>query len=162
MAIVAWALIAVAALMFITGTVGFIKPSALARPGKETPSRLTFLMSAWLGPVIPAAIGMVMLMPSSGPETIMLTKSDLKDPWPLSVDQVQLHCVEGSMLVLESNGKRYALNGSARSAAAKRDWAEVDAIWLANPELPGTKISASELIAKGHERCRAAGTWLVR
>lgn len=42
-----------------------------------------------------------------------VSRSEWKSEWPFTVDHVTLYC-KGSAVYIESNGKKYALNGVAR------------------------------------------------
>lgn len=65
--LIAWALTLFAALIFLVGAVGFLCPSCLKRPDeKEPPSRWKFLLCAWLGPVFPGAIAIMIWLMESG------------------------------------------------------------------------------------------------
>lgn len=61
--ILGWTLLVVAALLFVVCVAGFVNPAWLAdkKTGK-VPSRGMLLLSAWLGPVIPAAAGGTILI----------------------------------------------------------------------------------------------------
>lgn len=63
------------------------------------------------------------LLPGCGadpPHTLMVKAADYGDTWPLVALQAQLGCDPPSVVYLEVNGKRYALNGKAMSAGLPR------------------------------------------
>lgn len=74
--------------------------------------------------------------------------------WPLTVESGTLRCETPSAVVFEApDGTTYALNVTATARAEQRGYAEVEAIWLENPEIPGTRISIGGLISDGLELC---------
>lgn len=65
--LVAWAFAILAGLLFCTGVAGFICPSWFKRPDEEKPpSRLKFLLGAWLAPVFPGTIAIMIWLFESG------------------------------------------------------------------------------------------------
>jgi len=60
---IGWLLAAVAAFIFVVGIVGMFAPSLFQAPNEQKPpSRLMFLLSAWLLPIIPGGIAFAILV----------------------------------------------------------------------------------------------------
>ena len=83
------------------------------------------------------------------PEQGYVSRDLLGDAWPLSVEDGVLEC-DAFAVTFTSNGQRYAVNGTARSA---KRWTEIDEIWLDNPHLEGTKINIGPLLDRGLALC---------
>jgi hypothetical protein len=59
-----------------------------------------------------------------------LSPADFNGRWPLTVASVRVFCVGRSAVVVESPaGKRYGLNGKARTAGRQEAWADIEEIW---------------------------------
>lgn len=68
MAVIGWLCVALAALIFFGALVGFVSPKAFQGPNDSQPvSRWKYLLAAWLGPVVPGAIGLA-LLPTPAPD----------------------------------------------------------------------------------------------
>ena len=67
--------------------------------------------------------------------------------WPLTVDEATLSC-DGMAVFAEVDGKRYAVNGTAKARAAI-----LNPIWADDPNMPGLKIDMSDLIDEGLALC---------
>lgn len=72
---------------------------------------------------------------------IILNEEDFKK-WPFTVSKVTVIII-GTKLMVISRGSFYALNGSSEVSSLCKD---INRIWRDNPEIPGTKISLSEVI----------------
>lgn len=69
MVYVGWAVLALAALMFLTGCAGFINPKLLPdHKTGEVHSRSKWFLLAWFGPVLPLVIGITLLVSSNDDE----------------------------------------------------------------------------------------------
>lgn len=80
-------------------------------------------------------------------------------PWPFSFDEAMIRCQYQPKAVIEANDKLYALNGANSSITPKTDFVRLTAEtpeWLANPDIPGTKISLSDTLAKVNDTCSKA------
>lgn len=89
-----------------------------------------------------------------------VSRAEFGASWPLTVDSVELRCavIDPSRpaftgLVFAHNGKIFALNGTASSFAAKMGWFDVRSLWRDNPDIEGTKINISPLIARAQSLC---------
>lgn len=84
----------------------------------------------------------------------------LGDRWPLTVRDVVVRCevIPASQVLhavtVTHRGTTYAVNGIAEAQRAKRGWRDIAPIWMANPEIPGTKIGIGALIDYGRKLCR--------
>ena len=79
---------------------------------------------------------------------ITVTRSDLGEDFPLTVDKCELYC-EGDMLFCYADGTTYALNGTARQ---KRP--AIDPIWAQDPDNPEAKKSIDPLISIARKTCK--------
>jgi hypothetical protein len=89
------------------------------------------------------------LVACSGDE---ISKEQLGEDWPLTVESGVLKCIEDNgvpLATIEVNGVEYQLNGAAKS----RGYEDIDIIWSNNPSIPGTRLSLSPLISKALELC---------
>lgn len=90
---------------------------------------------------------------SSGPEDHTfngpLVAEALREAWPLSVEEVSISCPGAGRLVLVSDGTEYALNGTAKGAG----YADIDPLWLPDPDNPGAKLDIGWLIRYGNVEC---------
>lgn len=93
-------------------------------------------------------------------ESTMVSSSDMKEKWPLSVESGMLRCEplpampKAQLVTFTSNGKIYAVNGTASGHAKKNGWRQIDEIWKDNPEISGLKINIGPLIDRGLALCR--------
>jgi hypothetical protein len=83
--------------------------------------------------------------------TLSVSRSTLGDKWPLTVDSGVLSCVDPMSVVFETSGRRYAVNGAAKT---KTGLPPVDAIWADNPSVAGLKKDISPLIDRGLALCK--------
>lgn len=89
-----------------------------------------------------------------------VSRAEFGDKWPLSVESGEMRCVNRTapgygQVVFISGGVTYAINGTARTAAAKNGWVDLSTspIWLNNPSIPGAKIDISPLLNRGLALC---------
>lgn len=61
--------------------------------------------------------------------SIEIAKPQYGAEWPFTVESGRLRCDPGSHVVFVADGTAYAINGSAKGAAARNGYANVDAIW---------------------------------
>ncbi len=92
-----------------------------------------------------------------GPGWMSVSAADLGDSWPFTVSSGILRCekvvagsLTGLVVTFESGGKRYAVNGMART---RREGIEIDEIWAAEPRIPGAKKNVQPLIDRGLRLC---------
>jgi len=92
---------------------------------------------------------------SSQRNTLKITKFEYGEKWPFSVDEVEVYCSGYKEIYCKaSNGRTYALNGSAKGASNNDpNISKVEEIWLDDPNWDGLKISYGEFITKGLELC---------
>lgn len=80
-----------------------------------------------------------------------LTRADLGDAWPFTVEAGTLRCEGGSSVVFVADGKSYAINGTARS---QTDYPDVDRIWADDPRPGyGPKKDIGPIIDRGLKLC---------
>ena len=65
-----------------------------------------------------------------------ISKEDYKELWPFTVDKGILRCIEIKVssltvhpIILEVNGKNYAINGAAKNWAKRNGYSDSDEIW---------------------------------
>lgn len=106
--------------------------------------------------LLPAALLAVLLAACSSSSSSTpshqrdISRTDLGDNWPLTVDRGTLECRDGSSVVFTVGGTTYAVNGTAKGA---HRYAEIDAIWSADPNVAGLKKNIGPLIDKGLALC---------
>lgn len=69
--------------------------------------------------------------------------------WPLTVDEITVHCLDGKQLVASVDGTDYGLNGLAEDGG----YPAIDPIWKDDPDYDGLKVSIGELIAYANREC---------
>ena len=84
-----------------------------------------------------------------------VSSKDFGDAWPFTVDSVDLLCDGPSpkALARTSDGTVYALNGSARSIAKSRGWADGRDITKPSPTMPTIKMDYSDIVQIAQELC---------
>lgn len=90
---------------------------------------------------------------------VYLTREELGDDWPLTVDRVKLYCFYGWLLVEDEEGTYYWVNGGADLA---RTWFGVDAkdirrIWRDDPKNPDLKVYIGPIFDRGRAICDEQG-----
>lgn len=88
----------------------------------------------------------------------LITRTDMGDEWPLTVDYAVLACeskTAGGMdlqiaTLTAPDGTVYALNGTALDHT---DYRDVDPIWADDPDWKGLKISIGPLIDEARALC---------
>ena len=91
----------------------------------------------------------------------VVTRAEFGADWPLTVDGGTLRCKfpdserpQMHALLIEVGSDSYALNGVARTHAARNGWRDVEAVWRDNPQIPGTKVAVTPLIERAEALCR--------
>jgi hypothetical protein len=89
-------------------------------------------------------------------EAGFLSRADFGKQWPLTVEAGVVSCERysdgvGSVIFMDPEGKRYAVNGLA--TAHYKYLPEIDEIWAPDPTNPGAKIDISPVIDRGLELC---------
>lgn len=103
--------------------------------------------------------------PQAKPTGPVVNADDFGADWPLTVSKGTLRCAfpnpasrELNALLIETGGKTYTLNGTAKNYAAKNGWEDVRAIWRNNPSIPGTKVPITPLIEQASALCKSTPT----
>jgi hypothetical protein len=89
------------------------------------------------------------LLLAEPPRGVLLTKEQLGENWPLTVDSIRVDCIDAYAAVAYHGNVTYALNGLANS----RGFAEIEPIWRPNPKLEGTRINIGPLIDAALRQC---------
>jgi hypothetical protein len=77
---------------------------------------------------------------SESPDPHKLTRAQLGDKWPFTVDYVTVNCDGPSYTVTAPDGKEYALNGTAESikdSNGRPQYAKLEDIWVKAEIAPG-------------------------
>ena len=84
-----------------------------------------------------------------------VSSKDYGDAWPFTVDSVDLMCDGPSpkALARTADGTVYALNGSARTQAKSRGWADGQDITKPNPSMPAIKMDYSNFVQIAQDLC---------
>ena len=87
--------------------------------------------------------------------TLKFTKQEYTGEWPFSVDEIEVYCSGYKEIYCKtSNGKVYALNGSAKGASRKNSSiSKIEEIWLDDPKWTGVKIPYTDFIKEGLKIC---------
>lgn len=80
----------------------------------------------------------------------LVTKAELGDKWPFTVDSGYVDCPDGVSAIFRTGSVEYGLNGMATS----RGYAEPDPIRKADPTIPGAMISISPMIDLARQECK--------
>lgn len=88
-------------------------------------------------------------------KTETVSRKDFGEAWPFTVDQVDLLCDGPSpkALARTPDGVIYALNGSARSNAKDRGWADGYDITKPSPSAPSIKMDFSAFVQRAQALC---------
>lgn len=91
----------------------------------------------------------------------VVSRAEFGNQWPLTVDGGTLRCKfpdserpQVHALLIEVGYETYALNGVAKTHAARNGWRDVREIWRDNPHIPGTKVPVSPLVSRAEVLCR--------
>lgn len=92
---------------------------------------------------------------ASAGRTELVKKSQFGAKWPLKVVEAILECRELGRIVLKANGKTYWFNGLASGAAKKNGWANLEDIWIDDPDIgvPGAKKNIGPLNERANSLC---------
>lgn len=89
--------------------------------------------------------------PTEKPDRQVVRAADYGDAWPFTVESGTVRCVKPrNEIIFSSEGKVYAVNGTAKS---NKDYADIAPIWKDNPQIEGTKISIGPIIDLGLSLC---------
>lgn len=86
----------------------------------------------------------------------LFSAEDFGNDWPFTFDEGYVACHAGNAVTVmdAESGRMYPLNGAAKGKANSLGLDDLEAVWLDNPEIAGTKISVSAVIEKGLQLCR--------
>ncbi|SHG08629.1 DUF2511 domain-containing protein [Chryseobacterium vrystaatense] len=92
--------------------------------------------------------------PQAG-NTLTFTKQNYIGEWPFSVNELEVYCSGYKEIYgRASNGKVYALNGSAKGASHNDpSISKIEEIWLDDPNWKGLKISYGDFVTQGLTLC---------
>lgn len=91
---------------------------------------------------------------SSENASAQVSRSEMGDEWPLTVDAGELRCQGsggvGAVTFTTADGKTYAVNGIAKQNGVPA----IDPIWAKDPSIPGTKKNIGPLLDRGRALCK--------
>lgn len=98
--------------------------------------------------------------PAPAPNRGSLSSADYGDKWPLSVSSGTAVCIKDGPLriaMFESGGRRYAVNGTAKSPGnmQRHNLADVKEIWREDPTNPGARIPIGPVLDRALAMCEA-------
>jgi hypothetical protein len=88
--------------------------------------------------------------PDQPPKGRFVTRQELGDKWPFTVDSGYVDCPDGISAIFRTGNTEYGLNGMATS----RGFAEPDAIRKSDPSIPGAMISIGPMIDLARQQCK--------
>jgi hypothetical protein len=98
-----------------------------------------------------AALLLAVCACSSDADGKLITKTQLGERWPLTIDSIRVKCINGQQAVGVADGTTYALNGLA---SQQRKYQEIDAIWRDNPDPAIPKVNIGPLIDSALTMCK--------
>lgn len=106
---------------------------------------------------VSACIGLLLFSVNvlAGGKVQAVSSKNYGDAWPFTVDSVDLMCEGPSpkALARTSDGTVYALNGSARSIAKTRGWADGRDITKPSPTMQAVKMDYSDIVQIAQGLC---------
>lgn len=87
---------------------------------------------------------------SESPQGRLVTKADLGDEWPFTVDSGYVDCPDGISAIFRTGNAEYGLNGMATS----RGFAEPTPIRKVDPTIPGAMVSIGPMIELARQECK--------
>lgn len=105
---------------------------------------------AWLGI---GFIAFLLIMAFSGwlssrPQGVEVTRADMGDDWPLTVESGYLDCDDYGRITFTVDGNTYGVNGSAQDK-----YQGIDSIWTDRTDIEGLKVDIGPLIERGQDLC---------
>lgn len=82
-----------------------------------------------------------------------VSKEEFGDSWPLTVDSGYLECWKHNAVIFHSNGKTYAVNGTAIGWRRSEGWRDIEEIWADDPTPGYYKIDISPILDRGLTLC---------
>lgn len=86
-----------------------------------------------------------------------ISSEEYGNDWPFTIPSGTLNCVSNNVqgyqkyyVSISNDGNTWAVNGSARG---KDTYRPIEEIWRNNPDSPGSKISANNIIKRGQALC---------
>ena len=102
---------------------------------------------------VPVAIGIVYLLilalsttTSPSPNAIRIAPDSFPLEWPFAFPRGVVRCEHSHALVIEAEGRKYALNGVAQNWSDQYGYRDLTPMRLPNPEIPGTFLPYGSLV----------------
>lgn len=86
----------------------------------------------------------------------LISADNLGGDWPFTFEEGYVACHAGNAVTVmdAETGRMYPLNGAAKGKASALGLDDLEALWLDNPEIAGTKVSVGAVIERGLELCK--------
>lgn len=106
--------------------------------------------------VIGLAIAGVLSFSAIAAQQDLISAEDFGDAWPFTFDEGYVACHAGNAITVmdAETGRMYPLNGAAKGKANALGLDDLEAVWLDNPEIAGTKVSVGVVIERGSYLCK--------
>lgn len=82
-----------------------------------------------------------------------ISKAELGDSWPLTVDSGYLECWKSNAVLFHANGRTYAVNGTARGWRHTEGWRDIEEIWADDPRPGYYGKDISPILDRGLSLC---------
>jgi hypothetical protein len=91
--------------------------------------------------------------PAPKPDPSEVSKKSMGAAWPLTIDHGRLECIDGSVILVTSDGN-YAVNGTTKDNPHLKHVADIDEVWADDKDLGmGLKKDISPLVDRGLALC---------
>lgn len=114
-----------------------------------TPEASVMGATAAVSPTSTPAPAPTATVATSGPGWTTVRRADMPNEWPLTVESGILRC-QGQAVTFDSDGKHYAVNGTAKSRQAGID---IEEIWAMDSGGLGLRKNIGPLIQRGLALC---------
>ncbi|MDZ4190748.1 DUF2511 domain-containing protein [Ectopseudomonas chengduensis] len=86
----------------------------------------------------------------------LISAEDFGNDWPFTFEEGYVACHAGNAVTVmdAETGRMYSLNGAAKGKASALGLDDLEAVWLDNPEIAGTRVSVSAVIDTALKLCR--------
>jgi hypothetical protein len=86
---------------------------------------------------------------------LMISAQEYGDAWPFTVEEVQLQCHPGMVLLVKDpqTGHAYPINGAASARAQALNLQPLEHIWRPDPLIADAKISLGPVLNRGISLC---------
>jgi hypothetical protein len=96
-------------------------------------------------------ISLIVPATDRSPTSMRISPSTFPLEWPFAFSEGVVRCEHGAALIIDVQGRNYALNGVAQSWANQYGYRDLAPMRLLNPEIPGTYKSFGTLILDSYD-----------